>query len=233
MDTIKIKDSSGDRKYFTIIPNYIANHSTANDQALYFQMKRFAGEDGECFASEVTLMEKLGIGRKALKKSINYLLDHRGIKLDGVMPVPTKGGMQDIKDYSIVDIWQQNVNEYQGVAESTPLTDKGSAERTGGVGQELSKGVVERASNKNQYNKNHIKKTAYGEFLGVLLTPNEYQKLIDLMGEDNVKGLIFELDTYIASKGKQYKSHYATLQSWARRKAGEQQGKRKEIIGLS
>ena len=44
MTQINIKDESGDRDCFTIIPNYIANHSTANDQALYFQMKRFAGD---------------------------------------------------------------------------------------------------------------------------------------------------------------------------------------------
>ena len=59
MEKIRINYDSSDRKYFTIIPNYIANHSTANDQALYFQMKKHAGEDGECYVSQKTLMEKL------------------------------------------------------------------------------------------------------------------------------------------------------------------------------
>ena len=39
MDNIDFVDESGDREHFTIIPNYIANHSSAVDQALYFQMK--------------------------------------------------------------------------------------------------------------------------------------------------------------------------------------------------
>ena len=58
MEKIQIQDESGDTNYFTIIPNYIANHSTANDEALYFQMKKHAGEKGECFASEVLFKKK-------------------------------------------------------------------------------------------------------------------------------------------------------------------------------
>jgi hypothetical protein len=48
---VKILDNSGDKRYFTIVPNYILNHSTAIDQALYLQMKRLAGDEGLCFAT--------------------------------------------------------------------------------------------------------------------------------------------------------------------------------------
>jgi hypothetical protein len=41
---VKINDESGDHKYFSLLPHYILNHSTAVDQALYMQMKRYAGE---------------------------------------------------------------------------------------------------------------------------------------------------------------------------------------------
>ena len=61
----------------------------------------------------------------------------------------------------------------------------------------------------------------YGEFKKVSLSDEEYQKLIDLLGEKNTKILIAELDEYIASKGKKYSSHYATLRTWARRKVTE------------
>ena len=66
----KYKDKSGDKRYFTMIPNYIANHSSANDQALYFQMKRLAGDNETCYASEKYFKDRLKIGSKALKKSI-------------------------------------------------------------------------------------------------------------------------------------------------------------------
>ena len=151
-NNIGFEDESGDRKYFTLIPNYIANHSTANDQALYFQMKKHAGERGECFVSEKTLMSKLGIGRKALKKSIKYLLDHKWISLKGHRMVNTAGGEQYVKVYSIIDIWKLNNDFYsKGVAERTPLAK--SAQR--GVQKDI-KGVAKRAPNKNHNtNKNH------------------------------------------------------------------------------
>lgn len=64
-------------------------------------------------------------------------------------------------------------------------------------------------------------KVAYGEFNNVLLTSEEHQKLLSYFGEDAVNGLIFDLSSYIESKGKKYKSHYATILNWAKRKIGE------------
>lgn len=73
-------------------------------------------------------------------------------------------------------------------------------------------------------------KTKYGELGKVLLTPNEYMTLVERLGEPATQGLIWELDTYIASTGKKYQSHYATLLSWARRRVQERkQVKRKSI----
>lgn len=71
-------------------------------------------------------------------------------------------------------------------------------------------------------NLNHnTSKNNYGEFGNVLLKDEEYQKLISSFGEKNTKLLIAELDTGIASKGYKYKSHYATILNWARRKYQE------------
>lgn len=61
----------------------------------------------------------------------------------------------------------------------------------------------------------------YGEFKNVKLKEEEYQKLIEKIGERNTSLLIEELSTYIASKGKRYSNHYATLLNWARRKVVE------------
>uniref|UniRef100_A0A6H2A4S7 Putative DNA binding, helix-turn-helix domain containing protein n=1 Tax=viral metagenome TaxID=1070528 RepID=A0A6H2A4S7_9ZZZZ len=115
---IKIQDDSGDKKYFTQIPNYIANHSTAIDQALYFQMKRYAGEYGRCFATQETLMAKMGIGRITYNKSLNYLLKKGWIKFIGT----TKGKTRPIKTYSIVDIWKLNIMEYEKIPSETDIS---------------------------------------------------------------------------------------------------------------
>lgn len=58
----------------------------------------------------------------------------------------------------------------------------------------------------------------YGEFKNVLLSEEEYKKLIERFGENNTKLLIEELSGYMASTKKKYSSHYATLLNWARRK---------------
>ena len=65
-------------------------------------------------------------------------------------------------------------------------------------------------------------KLSFGELQKVKLTQDEYDKLIARFGEKNTNLLIFELDTYVASKGAKYQSHYATMLNWARRKAFEQ-----------
>ena len=70
-------------------------------------------------------------------------------------------------------------------------------------------------------------KTPYGEFKNVKLTGKEYGKLIELFGEDGTKERIENLSAYVASKGKKYSSHYATILSWDRKNNGFKQRKKK------
>lgn len=64
-------------------------------------------------------------------------------------------------------------------------------------------------------------KRPYGEFVNVFLTDDEYQKIKD----KGLEGLINELSSYISSKGVKYKSHYATIVSWANRRKDESKPK--------
>lgn len=66
---------------------------------------------------------------------------------------------------------------------------------------------------------NTIQKKTHGEFKNVLLTDEEFQKLKEKFTSE-VDNMIEQLSAYIASKGKKYKSHYATILSWQRRKDG-------------
>ena len=56
-------------------------------------------------------------------------------------------------------------------------------------------------------------KEKYGEFKNVLLTDEEYHKL----EKSNLLPYIEKLSSYIASKNKKYKSHYATILTWSRK----------------
>ena len=53
----------------------------------------------------------------------------------------------------------------------------------------------------------------YGEFQNVKLTKEEYHKL----EQANLLPYIEKLSSYMASKNKKYKSHYATILNWSRK----------------
>lgn len=59
-------------------------------------------------------------------------------------------------------------------------------------------------------------KKPYGEFLNVLLTNEEWAKLIERFSEQGTRDRIENLSSAIASKGYKYKSHYATILTWDR-----------------
>ena len=69
-------------------------------------------------------------------------------------------------------------------------------------------------------------KHKYGEYKNVLLTDEELEKL--KAEYPDIKDRIERLSSYVASTGKSYKSHYATIRNWARKDA-EKPG-RKEMV---
>lgn len=61
-----------------------------------------------------------------------------------------------------------------------------------------------------------IIKKNYGEFKNVLLTDDELSKLKDKFPAGDAEKKIENLSQYIASHGKKYHSHYATILNWSR-----------------
>lgn len=111
-----IKDESGDRKYFTQIPNIIVNHSTAYEQSLYLIMKRLAGDEkGICYASLNWLAKKMGVHKTTVSKVITKLLKREWIK--EIKPKIVKGGR--VRQFVIVDLWKLNILNYESGAKMT------------------------------------------------------------------------------------------------------------------
>lgn len=83
---------------------------------------------------------------------------------------------------------------------------------------------TEAVYNSIEYNKIELIniKCIYGEFKNVYLSEEEYNKLIEKLGDRITNLLIEELSGYMASKKTKYINHYATLLNWARRKGQEQ-----------
>lgn len=132
---MQIQDESNDRKYFTIIPNFILNHSTIWDREVYIQMKRISGENGTCWTARTTLARQCGMSLGRLKKSIQYLTDHKWIIAVGTRTVMTKGGPQDINEYKVLDLWKMNSDFYEkgGSLNNPPMPKGGSQNSQRGV----------------------------------------------------------------------------------------------------
>ncbi len=123
-----LEDKSNDKEFFTIIPNYILNHSTALDQALYLQLKRLSGDrKNYCYPSFNYLTRQLGVGKKRLRKSFEYLGSKGWIENLGKKQVMTAGGMQWVNVYQVNDIWELNINYYKdkGGSKRAPLAKEG------------------------------------------------------------------------------------------------------------
>lgn len=71
-------------------------------------------------------------------------------------------------------------------------------------------------------------KHKYGEYKNVLLTDDELQKLKTEYSDWSDR--IERLSSYVASTGKSYKSHYATIRNWARKDAEQKPSGRKEVV---
>lgn len=65
----------------------------------------------------------------------------------------------------------------------------------------------------------HTKK--YGENKNVELTEDEFERLAEQMGAGKRDEYIENLGNYMASTGKTYRSHYATIRSWFSRDGGK------------
>ena len=102
-----IIDQSGDRKYFTIIPNILwVKDLTALERWLYATIKKVAGDDGECFMSTLTLAKEAGISTGSISKAKQTLQD-KGLVRIVRRKRSAKG--HAIDHITITDIWEENI----------------------------------------------------------------------------------------------------------------------------
>ena len=103
----KYIDESGDKKYFSMIPHYIVNHSTVYEQSLYLVMKRIAGEEGTCWTSPSKLGKMMGgVSANTVRKYREKLIKRGWIKQIG-----KKGKTKSIDEFVITNLWDLN-NKY-------------------------------------------------------------------------------------------------------------------------
>lgn len=155
---------------------------------------------------------------KNWKKVLSHITGEKIETCDKFLSMFAEKNLIDKKALENNDIFIPKMGSYSD--EYTDKLRRVSRQRREKVGLE---------QNRTEEEQNRTDKTAFGELGKVLLTEAEHSKLIGFFGEKTTNELIFELDTYVASKGKNYKSHYATLLNWAKRKADKQGAKKNNI----
>lgn len=188
-------------------------------QALYFHLNQGADDDG--FNNQVQMaMWKAHASIDDLKVLMakNYIIRfengvivikhwrlHNTLRKDRYTPTNYQEelGLLGIKENGVYTLGCQAVAG--GLPNGCPSIDKDSL-----VEESIEEGSIEEAAPPKP------SRHKYGMYKNVLLSDEEYQKLKEEFPHDYTER-IERLSEYIASTGKKYKSHLATIRSWARK----------------
>lgn len=200
-------------------------------QALYFHLNMRADDDG-FINNPKRIQRTIGASEDDLKLLIakrfvicfengviviKHWRMHNTLRKDRYNPTQYQEqfALLDVKDnntYTEKDVattWQPNGNQL----ETQYSIDKYSIDKVSIVEDSISESSDSEPSPKPKKPVKH----KYGEYSNVLLTDDELEKLkaeyIDW--EERIE----RLSSYVASTGKTYKSHYATIRNWARKDA--------------
>ncbi len=112
-----------------------------------------------------------------------------------------------------------NINNWDSYQGSINESDKATDKEVTKTRQRSDKEVTPTKEVKNV--KNEKKKTLYGEF--ILLTEEEYERILRDFGQNNLKMMIEKLDNYFGAdkkRLKKYTSHNHVLRGWVAEKVG-------------
>ena len=190
-------------------------------QALYFQLGMRADDDG--FVGNPKTIQRIA-GTKA--SDLELLVKKRFILQfpSGVIVIKHWKINNDIKK----DRYSTTVytDEFQMLStkENKEYTERNANVSTLDTEPEQNVSTLDTqySIDKDRLDKNSIEKEkhAHGFFANVLLTDDELQKLAEEI--PNYEEYIEKLSHYIESKGKKYKSHYATILMWHRKDSEKQ-----------
>lgn len=125
-------------------------------------------------------------------------------------------------------IREQNRLRKQKQRESQKLLKGVSRDVTGQVTQCHATDIdIEKDIEEDKEKKKKDIRHKYGEYKNVLLSDSDLEKLKEEFPSD-WEERIERLSSYIASTGKSYKNHLATIRNWARKEAPKTQAPRKE-----
>ena len=194
----------------------LANHK---DKKVLIDNEVVIIERGQLHTSILKLADRWGWNRKTVSSFLNLLENEEMI----TQKRTARGTTLTIVNYG----FYQNDGTTDGTSERTPEgTTPGQPNGQLWDSQtDTNKNIKNYKNDKNEKNEKNVKKF-YGTFGNVQLTDTEYEKLKTLFPGD-YEEKINTLSEYMTSKGKTYKSHYATILNWDRMDKKKQDDKQR------
>jgi len=138
-------------------------------------------------------------------------------------------GMIDIEDNNIIGIsnWEkhQNIEGMDKIREQNRIRQQNHREKkdlkllsnvtsrdSNAIDKDKEENKIKKESNKKDITTEH--KLSFFDYDLVKLTQKEYDKCIEIYGEQQTIKALDKLNSFIGSSGKKYKSHYHTLNTW-------------------
>ena len=178
-------------------------------RCLYFSLAMFCDDDGFC-NNPKSIMRQIG----ATTDDMNILIAKKFI-------LTFENGVIVIKHWRIHNYIRSDrykETKYKEEKAQLGIDENGSYTKTVEIPMPATVGIpeVSKMDTQDRLGKDRIGKNKYGEFQNVLLTDDEYKKVKEKFPKDYGER-IDNLSIYMKAKGKQYKNHYATILSWARK----------------
>ena len=160
---------------------------------------------GQYFTSELKLSKRWGWSRNKVRAYLKLL---ESLKM-GTAKGTAKGTLITIENYGIYQGKQTDDSTTQGTTKGHGKVQQKDSKKT-------SKGTQTRRSKEEPKKNKEELKNLYGEYRNVKLSTAEYEKLLNEFPSD-YRERIERLSEYMASTGKKYKNHLATIRAWARK----------------
>ena len=182
-----------------------------------YEFENIRIERGQLVTSHENLANTLKLSIQEVRTALNHL------KSTGEITTTAHRRFQVI---SIV-----NYNLYQGELTGTVTSYQQADNILSTSYQQQYKNIKNNKNDKEIYmsvsKESKTPKHKYGEYNNVLLTDEEYDKLKSEYSD--YESRIENLSSYIASTGKKYKSHYATIKNWAKKETPTLSSNKKEL----
>ena len=175
-------------------------------------------------------------------KKVDYIANFQIVEATGLCKAVVSRCLKGLNDMQLITRkgkymgFQKDWERWQQLAVpstlDTKLAEQSTSERLAVASTELAVPSTELAESstkvsscavtqkiKDTISKDTIQKKKRNYFFdNILLSEEEYHKLVERFGEAGTKDRLEALSLYMKSKGKRYKDHYATVLVWERRK---------------